>query len=115
MSRSSIAMQALSKNARFILDRMEPDCCYEAVDLRACVPDASAEEFRDVMHELWVNREVERIGYSGWQRRRSRPAQQSVDAQYDADRAAGGSAVRQTKVVKPEDLFDHGAFADFFG
>jgi hypothetical protein len=101
-------MHALSKDARFILDRMEPDRCYEALDLRALVPDASAEGFREVMHELWVNRQVERVGYSGWQRHRSAPAHQTpVDAQQV-------SGFRQTKVVKPEDLFDHGSFADFF-
>jgi hypothetical protein len=95
-------MRALTKDARFILDRMEPDRCYEAWDLRALLPDASAEGFREVMHELWINRQVERARYSGWQRRRSAPAQQ------------GPSGFRQTKVVKPEDLFDHGSFADFF-
>jgi hypothetical protein len=101
-------MHALSKDARFILDRMEPDRCYAALDLRALVPEASAEGLREVMHELWVNRQVERVGYSGWQRHRSAPAhQEPVDAQQ-------GSGFRQTKVVKPEDLFDHGSFADFF-
>ena len=70
----------------------------------------SAEGFREVMHELWVARQVERAGYSGWQRRRSAPAhQESVDAGH---RSAPG--FRQTKVVKPEDLFDHGSFSDFF-
>ena len=103
-------MHALSKDARFILDRMEPDRCYAALDLRALVPEASAEGLREVMHELWVNRQVERVGYSGWQRHRSAPAhQESVDAGH---RSAPG--FRQTKVVKPEDLFDHGSFADFF-
>jgi hypothetical protein len=67
------------------------------------------------MHELWVNREVERIGYSGWQRHRSAPPlQQPLDAQHDARGVAKVSGLRQTKVVKPEDLFDHGSFADFF-
>ena len=108
-------MNALSKYARFILDRMEPDRCYEALDLRALVPDASAEGFHEVMRELWVNREVERVGYSGWQRHRSTPAHQQVlDAQHDARGVVKVSGARQTKVVKPEDLFDHGSFADFF-
>jgi hypothetical protein len=108
-------MHPLSKYARFVLDRMEADRCYEASDLRALVPDASAEGFREVMHELWVNREVERVGYSGWQRRRSAPAhQQSLDAQHDPREVAKVSGFRQTKVVKPEDLFDHGSFSDFF-
>jgi hypothetical protein len=108
-------MRALSKDARFILDRMEPDRCYEALDLRALVPAASVEGFREVMHELWVNRHVERVGYSGWQRHRSAPAQQGpVDAQDHPRDFAPISGFRQTKVVRPEDLFDHGSFPDFF-
>jgi hypothetical protein len=92
---------------------MESDRRYEALDLRALVPNASAERFREVMHELWVNRHVERVGYSGWQRHRSAPAHQGpVDAQPDAQGVASG--FRQTKVVKPEDLFDHDSFTDFF-
>src|SRR5262245_51357641 len=59
-----ITMQALSTLARFILDRMEPLLHYEALDLRAFVPDVSAERLGEVMHELWVNRQVERVGYS---------------------------------------------------
>jgi hypothetical protein len=107
-------MHALSKEARFILDRMEPDRGYSAVNLRTLLPNASAEGFRDVMHELWVNRQVERVGSSGWQRRRSTPANVAV-AQPDAgDAAAPTSAFRQTKVVKPEDLFDYGSFGEFF-
>jgi hypothetical protein len=78
-------MYALSKDAGFILDRMEPDRCYESLDLRAFVPDTSAEGLREVMHELWVNRQVERVGYSGWRRHRSAPAHElPVDAQLDA-------------------------------
>lgn len=104
----------MSKDARFVLDRMEADRGYEASDLRALVPHASAEGFREVMHELWVNRQVERVGFSGWQRRRSAPAHQ-VDAQVDArDLVPPASGFRQTKVVKPEDLFDHGSFGEFF-
>jgi hypothetical protein len=108
-------MHALSKEARFILDRMEPDRCYEPLDLRALVPNASAEGLRDVMQELWVTRHVERVGYSGWQRHRSAPPHKvPVDAEHDAGSVAPASALRQTKVVRPEDLFDHGSFADFF-
>ena len=54
-------MHALGKDARFIPDRMEPDRRYEALDLRAFVPDTSAERLREMMHELWVNRQVERV------------------------------------------------------
>jgi len=108
-------MDSLSRIARFILDHMERNRCYEASDLRACVPDVSAETLREVMHQLWVNRQVERVGHSGWQCHRSAPSQQRpVDAQLDARDVAPVSGVRQTKVVKPDDLFDHGSFPDFF-
>jgi hypothetical protein len=108
-------MHALSKDARFILDRMEPDRRYELLDLRAFVPDASAEGLREVMHELWINRQVERVGYSGWRRHRSAPGNQGpLDGQSDARGDAPDSGLRQTKVVKPEDLFDHDTFPDFF-
>jgi len=96
-------MPSLSKDARFILGRMEPDRRYDASDLRALVPDASAEGLRELMHELWINRHVERVGDSAWRRHRSAPSQEtSGDAQPDAT------------PVKPEDLFDHATFADFF-
>ena len=108
-------MQPLSALARFVLDRMEPDRHYQSLDLRAFVPDASAERLGEVMHELWVNRQVERVGYSGWQRHRSAPPNQKrVDAQRDAGDVAPVSGCRQTNVFKPEDLFDHALFDDFF-
>jgi hypothetical protein len=108
-------MHALSTVARFILDRMEPDRRYEAPDLRTFVPDAGADKLREIMHELWVNRQVERVGYSGWQRHRSAPPHQSpVNAPLEARDVAPAADVRQTKVVKPEDLFDHGSFTDLF-
>lgn len=108
-------MHALSKDARFILDRMEPDRRYETLDLRTFLPNLSAAGLREVMHELWVNRQVERVGQSGWRRHRSAPAHQApVDAQSEARNVIAGSGFRQTKVVKPEDLFDHGSFSDFF-
>src|SRR5262249_13871505 len=100
-----ITMQPLSALARFMLDRMEPDRHYQPSDLRAFVPDASAERLGEVMHELWVNRQVERVADSGWQRHRSAPPnRQRVDAQLDARDVAPVSERRQTKVVKPEDL-----------
>jgi len=108
-------MQTLSSLARFILDRMEPDRHYEALDLRAFVPDASAERLGEVMHELWVNRQVERVGHTGWQLHQSAPPNRKpVDVQPDAPDVASGSACGQTKVVKPEDLFDHASFENLF-
>jgi hypothetical protein len=108
-------MHALSKDARCILDRMESDRRYELLDLRAFVPSASAEGLSEVMHELWINRQVERVGYSGWQRHRSAPgSQRPVDEEREALDVGQVSAFRQTKVVKPEDLFDHDTYPEFF-
>jgi hypothetical protein len=107
-------MHSLSKDARYILDRIGPDRRYEALDLRAIVPDASVERLWEVMHELWVNREVERVGDSSWRRHQSAPAhQEPVDAQPDAGGGVPVSRVRQTKVVNPQGL-DDASFADFF-
>jgi hypothetical protein len=95
-------MHTLSADARRVLDRMEPDHRYEAQDLRAFVPEIGGERLRDVMHELWVNRQVERVEHSGWRRHRS------------ASPHAPRSVSARAAAVKPEDLFDHGTFADFF-
>jgi hypothetical protein len=81
---------------------MEPDRRYRADELRAFVPDAGVERLREIMHELWVEREVERVGEADWRRHRS--------ASSDAPRTATG----EIEPVQPDDLFDHGAFADFF-
>ena len=95
-------MHPLTERARVILDRMEPDRRYEPQDLRAFVPDTSNERLREIMHELWINRQVERVGYSGWRRHRSAPPHRPHPA------------AREIQAVKPEDLFDHATFADFF-
>ena len=92
----------MSEYARLILDRMEPDRRYEPQDLLVFVPDTSIERLREIMHELWLNRQVERVEYSGWRRHRSA----------GPDRPA--SVSREVRAVKPQDLFDHGTFADFF-
>lgn len=98
----AVAMQPLTEHATIILDRMQPDLRYEPQDLRAFVPDITIERLREIMHELWINRQVERVGYSGWRLHRSRPPEPT-------DRVS-----REVQAVKPEDLFDHAAFADFF-
>ena len=95
-------MHPLSEYATFILDQMEPDRRYEPQDLRAFVPETSVERLREVLHELWINRQVERVGYSGWRRHRSAPL----------DRPDRGSS--EIQAVKPEDLFDYDTFANFF-
>jgi hypothetical protein len=95
-------MHPLSEWARIILDRMELDRQYEPQDLRAFLPDASIHHLRAVMHELWIGRQVERIGDDAWLRHRS------------AAPHAPTEVSRDPQLVKPEDLFDHSTFADFF-
>ena len=95
-------MGRLSEHATFILESMKPDRVYGPQDLRACLPGASVERLRELMHELWIDRQVERVGYLGWRRHCSvsphRPHPVSLEVQ----------------AVHPEDLFDHGSFAEFF-
>ena len=95
-------MNRLNERGTFILERMEADRRYRPDELRVLVPDASVEDFRAVMHELWVNRQVERVGYDGWRRHRSASPQQSHGKSGDVE------------IVKPEDLFDHATFEGFF-
>jgi hypothetical protein len=95
-------MSALSNYAIFILDRMEPGRHYDAEDLLTFLPGTGIERLREIMHELWINRQVERIGYAGWRRQRSAPP-------HVADPVSG-----EAQPAKPEDLFDHNTFADFF-
>jgi hypothetical protein len=95
-------MHPLSEWASIILDRMELDRQYEPQDLRAFLPDASVQHLRAVMHELWISRQVERVGPDAWLRHRSAPPH------------APSEVSRETRIVKPEDLFDHSTFADFF-
>ena len=105
-------MSSLTPKAAFILDCMEPERAYDPTELRAFVPDTSMEGLRETMHELWVERHVERFGYSGWRRRPST---------CDAGEVHDGSAsvecpdvAKEIKAVKPEDLFDHDRFSRFF-
>ena len=112
-------MQTLSENATTILDRMETDRAYEAAELREFVPGSTSETVRETMHELWVNRQVERYGYSGWRRMPSTCAAGEVQdvVSVDCQSARGGAELGRTKenkAVKPEDLFDHDAFAGIF-
>lgn len=95
-------MGHLSEHATFILESMEPDRLYKPVDLRAFLPDASAERLREIMHELWIDRQVERVEYSGWRRHAS------------VARYCPQPATLEVQTVKPEDLFDHDPFAEFF-
>jgi hypothetical protein len=81
---------------------MAEDRTYGAEDLQPFLPDAGLDRLRAIMHELWIDRQVERVGYAGWRRARSAPTHRT-------DKVAGAA-----QLVKPEDLFDHAAFADFF-
>jgi len=94
-------MPALSERARLILERMEPERRYDMHELRGFVPDTGVEDFRETMHELWVRREVERVGHAAWRRRSSAPPDERP-------------APHGHKLVTAEELFDHSAFADFF-
>jgi hypothetical protein len=98
---------ALSARAKSILEQMEPHGIYEPKDLRELAPELTVEGLHDVMRELWVHRQVERVGYAGWRRD---PSISPAVAATPRDGANRHSAAR----VKPEDLFDHSAFEDLF-
>jgi hypothetical protein len=95
-------MGRLSEHATFILESMEPDRLYEPQDFRAFLPDAGVERLGEIMHELWIDRQVERVGYSGWRRHRSVSCHSLQPVSLEV------------RTVNPEDLFDHDPFADFF-
>lgn len=104
-------MPALSEPARTILERMEPGRGYEASELRAFAPDLTMDALRDVMRELWLARQVERFGDRGWRRGRStRPPSES----YAVGGGTGDLASLRIGTVRPEDLFDHESFAEWF-
>jgi hypothetical protein len=103
----------LSIRAMSVLEQMEPQRSYEPKDLRAFAPDLSVDELHDVMRELWVQRQVERVGYSGWRRDRSMSPATETTLQSGTRRGATARATRHT-TVKPEELFDHSAFEGIF-
>ena len=113
-------MRPLSEKAAAILNWMEPDRRYDASEIRAYVPDTSMESLREVMHELWVNRYIERDGYLAWRRDggSSRPHIPDRGAAARGHRPADGRGhdlpQAHSKAVKPEDLFDHDSFSGFF-
>lgn len=100
-------MSSLSGRALSILERMEPGCGYGASELRAFAPDLNIEALRDVMHELWIARHVERFGDCGWRRTLS------TGGPPDTQRTGDGPSLRIGE-VRPEELFDHGSFAGWF-
>lgn len=111
-------MHPLSDRAKTILSRMEHDRIYEPAELRAFVPDTSLETLREIMHELWLTRQVERRGVAGWVCERSSCGPEGVRGRRGEPHADGrcGRNARpaQTKAVRPEDLFDHESFSEFF-
>ena len=113
-------MPALSESARIVLEQMEPYRGYEASELLTFAPDLNMDALRDVMHELWIAREVERFGIRGWRRVRStrRPENllELVNSPASAGAADGKRDTTSLRIgaVTPEDLFDHDAFAEWF-
>jgi len=95
-------MLVLSARAAAILQVMEPDRGYTAAEMRALAPDLNPELLREVMHELWIGREVERFQDTGWRRVTARQP------------AAADPVTLRVGRVKPEDLFDHDSFSDWF-
>jgi hypothetical protein len=98
----------LSAQARAVLEQMESHYRYDIMELRAFAPALTLEAMNEVMRELWVARQVERTGYSGWRREPS-----SGNGGSPGTKGGGGHAA-PPKEVKPEDLFDHGAFEGLF-
>jgi hypothetical protein len=90
-------MPALSAHATEILERMDPDLGYELSELREFVPELSMESLREVMHELWIARHVERFRESGWQRARSMGSQPA-----SMTTVTWGGAPPNTHHVRPE-------------
>ena len=104
---------ALSAKAKAVLERMEPNRSYEPQAMRAFAPDLTLEQLQEVMRELWVARQVERVGHTGWRRERSSSPAAAAAKPPDTGRSAPAGAA-PAKRVKPEDLFDHNAFEGLF-
>jgi hypothetical protein len=119
-------MKTLSATATAILERMERNRGYDIHELRAFAPDLSVDAVHEIMRELWVQRHVERFGYTGWRRERSTsPAaevpnrrgplpRRGASPGQDAARQPGVKETSRQTGVKPEDLFDHSAFEGMF-
>jgi hypothetical protein len=114
----STKMPVLSERARAILDQMEPNGAYDASELRTFAPDMNLETLHEVMHELWLAREVDRFTDHGWRRVRStrRDILRSANADRCASTTADAADAASLRIgtVRPEDLFDHESFAGWF-
>jgi hypothetical protein len=113
-------MQALSSDATAILEVMEPNRLYKASELCARFSELSMDALRDIMHELWVKRHVERHGHLGWLRQ-----QTTCASEYAQDprscvhcRIARSCShyvpPAESQAVRPEQLFDHESFPGLF-
>ena len=100
---------ALSALARAVLEQMDTSRRYDVTELRAFAPDLTLEALNEVMRELWVARQVERAGYSGWRREKS-----SGNGTSPARGDASHGQAPPPKPVKPEEMFDHTGFEGFF-
>lgn len=109
-------METLSSDAAAILEVMERNRPYDASELRSLLPRVSREGLREIMHELWVKRRVERFGYSGWRRQESSCASHDGSAPRSCAtcRIASTCADCVALAVRPEQLFEHAAFAGMF-
>jgi len=96
-------MTSLTERARAILDRMTAGRRYAAAELMSFAPDVNIDALREVMHELWLAYEVERVGDAAWQRV-APPGRAGAVRDVESLRVA----------VKPDELFDHDSFAGWF-
>ena len=102
---------ALSARAAVILEQMVPGCSYEAKELRAFVPDLTLEQLHDLMRRLSggaPGRAGRILGVAA-----GTLGQPVAEATRSGNHRPASAGVRH-KPVKPEDLFDHGAFEDMF-
>ena len=99
---------------------MEANRAYEAEELHALFPDSSMDGLREIMHELWVARCVERFGHTGWKRQVSTCASKyAPDPRSCASCPIARSCARAVKqtpsdVLHVEQWSDHPAFAGLF-
>jgi hypothetical protein len=113
-------MPDMSAHAADILEQMEPNRGYEASELKGFAPELSVEGLREVMHELWIARHVERFRFSGWRRVRSAcGSQEAPDSLNTLNWGCSNTGMPdvppgQNGSVKPEDLFDHDSFSEWF-
>ena len=109
-----------SSEAAAILALMEANRAYGAAELQARFPDTSADGLREIMHELWINRCVERFGCTGWRRQVSTCAPKFAPVARSC--ASGpvarscGHSIEQTagEVVRLEQLLDQQDLAEMF-